>query len=138
MVGTELRFAFTLPQGAEGATGAQGLPGPPFASAVVDAVTTVNPGDPAAVAVSFDGATVHFSFAIPQGNAGGQGVQGETGIQGPPGEVTLADLNNAMQATLNQSSNVSNAVPTFDSPLAHPDMEALRQKLNELILALRR
>jgi len=104
----------------------------------VDAVTTVNMGDPATVTVSFDGSNVHFAFTIPRGNDGNQGAQGEAGSQGQPGEVTTADLNAALQMTLNQSSNVSNAVPKLDTPFGDPDMEALRQKMNELILALRR
>ena len=36
------------------------------------------------------------------------------------------------------TSSNSNAVGTLDSPFGDPDMEALRQKMNELILALRR
>jgi hypothetical protein len=32
----------------------------------------------------------------------------------------------------------SNAVPTLDTPFAYLDAEALRQKMNELLLAMRR
>lgn len=135
VVGTALHFTFGIPQGNAGDPGPQG---PAFSTAVVDSVTTLNPGDPATVSVGFDGSSVHFAFAIPRGNDGNQGAQGEAGSQGPPGEVTNADLNTALQATLNQTSNVSNAVTTLDTPLAHPDMDTLRLKLNDLILALRR
>ena len=69
-----------------------------------------------------------------QGSDGAQGPQGDPGPQGPPGEVTQNDLAQAIQGT---SSN-SNAVPTLDSPFADPDAEALRVRLNELIVALRR
>jgi hypothetical protein len=66
------------------------------------------------------------------------GPTGPTGPQGPPGEVTQADLNNAELNMLSQSSANSNGVGTLDTPMPDPDMETLRQKLNELINALRR
>jgi len=46
--------------------------------------------------------------------------------------------NNDLLNTLNQTSNQTNAVSTLDTAFADPDMEAVRQKLNELINALRR
>ena len=36
------------------------------------------------------------------------------------------------------SSNNTNAVATLDTPFADPDTEALRQKMNETLLAMRR
>jgi len=77
----------------------------------------------------------------PEGPAGPQGPagsEGPTGPQGPPGEVTQTDLNNAQLNTLGQCSNNSNAVATVGTPMADPDVETLRQKLDELINALRR
>jgi hypothetical protein len=59
---------------------------------------------------------------------------GPPGPQGPPGEVTLADLNNAISGT---SSN-SNAVGTLDAPFGDPDAETLRLAFNSLVNALRR
>lgn len=44
------------------------LPG--VTAAVVDGVTTLPPGSPAAVNVSLNGNTLHFSFDLPQGNDG--------------------------------------------------------------------
>ena len=41
-------------------------------------------------------------------------------------------------AALAASSNNTNAVATLDTPFADPDAEALRQKINELVLAARR
>jgi hypothetical protein len=70
----------------------------------------------------------------PQGNQGDVGAQGPQGEQGAPGEVTTADLNTALGTT---SAN-SNGVATLDTPLADPDMETLRQKINALLAALRR
>ena len=58
----------------------------------------------------------------------------EIGDKGDPGEVSAADLSFAIGGT---SAN-SNAVQTLDSPFSDPDTETLRQKLNELIAALRR
>lgn len=74
----------------------------------------------------------------PPGPEGPMGPVGPAGPQGPPGEVTQTDLNNAQLNTLSQCSNNSNGVATLDTPMADPDVEILRQKLDELINALRR
>ena len=124
VVGNTLHFTFQIPQGQEGLVGPAG---PPFATAIVDSVTTLNPGDSATVGVSFDGTNVRFTFGIPRGNDG-------SGSQGPPGEVTNAQLSSAIAGT----SNLSNAVATLDTPFADPDVEALRAAYNTLVLALRR
>ncbi|MBL9115604.1 MAG: hypothetical protein JNJ83_11410 [Verrucomicrobiaceae bacterium] len=114
--------------------GPEGPPGPPFANAVVDSVATVDPGQPAVVTVTFDGTNVRFSFSIPRGAAGTTGPQGNDGAQGVPGEVTAAQLSGAIAGT----SNVTNSVATLDTAFADADLETVRQKLNELILAARR
>ncbi|MBE7496573.1 MAG: hypothetical protein HS117_16645 [Verrucomicrobiaceae bacterium] len=138
VAGNTLHFLFGIPQGAQGGAGQDGGPGPvgpqgpPFAQAVVDGVTTLDPGQNAAVDVSFDGTQVHFTFSIPRGEPGAEGATG------PPGEVSLADLNNGLETTLAQTSANTNAVGTLDAPFADPDSETLRQKMNELVLALRR
>jgi hypothetical protein len=80
---------------------------------------------------------VRFAFGIPQGADGLQGVPGLTGAQGPqgaPGEVTETELAMALATT----STNSNAIPQLPGPFADPDAEALRQRLNDLIAALRR
>ena len=134
--GNTLRFTFGIPRGNDGSQGPQGNDGgtgpqgPPFAGAVVDSVTTVAAGQPATVSVSFDGSNVHFQFGIPQGNDGANGT---------PGEVSQAQLDNAIQ----DSSTNSNAVSTLDTPFTNEpatqaDVETLRTKINELITALRR
>ena len=123
--GNTLHFTFELPQGQEGPMGQQG---PPFAQAVVDAVNTVDPGTPAAVNVGFDGTNVRFTFDIPRGNDGNQGQQGA------PGEVSQAQLDSAISGT---SAN-TNGVSTLDNVFGDPASEELRNKLNELINALRR
>ena len=67
---------------------------------------------------------------------------GPPGPQGPPGEVTQADLNNAVLNLLSQSSNNSNAVPTVgqvaDASYNPAQLQDLINKIDELILALRR
>ncbi len=121
----------------DGPQGPQGPQDPPFATAVVDGVTTLMPGDPASVTTFFDGSNVRFTFAIPRGadgTTGGNGTNGNDGAQGPPGELTNAALAAAIAGT---SAN-TNGVTTLDTPFADPDMEALRAKVNEMLLALRR
>ena len=122
--GGTLHFTFDIPQGQEGLPGPAG---PPFANAVVDSVRTLNPGDSATV-------DVRFTFGIPRGSDGSNGSNGSDGAQGPPGEISQAQLNSAISGT----SNNTNAVSTLDSGFADPDMEALRQKVNEMILNGRR
>lgn len=137
VIGNTLHFTFSLPRGDEGLPGPQGIQGPSFANAVIDAVTTLQPNDAATVLVSFDGANVHFNFGIPRGQTGESGTNGNDGGVGPqglPGEVTTAQLNSAISGT---SAN-TNSVSTLDSAFADPDMEALRAKMNELILNGRR
>jgi hypothetical protein len=105
-------------------------------SAVVDSVNTVPPGTPASVGVSLSGTELHFTFDLPQGN------DGPTGATGQPGEVTLTDLNNATLDTLAQTSNNSNSVGNLsmnaDPAYDQNQMQAVMQKLDELINALRR
>jgi hypothetical protein len=100
--------------------------------AVVDMVYSDPPGSSGSATVSMDGGGVlHFTFSIPQGL---------------PGEVTQGQLSNdlanmanyCIQQSLNQSSNISNSVGTLNTPFSNGEAEILRQKLNELILALRR
>jgi len=128
-----LHFTFAIPRGndgTQGGAGATGPQGPPFAQAIVDAVNTLLPGTDATVGVSFDGTNVHFTFGIPRG---------ADGIQGPPGEVTAAQLAAAIVGT---SSN-TNALATMDTPFTNDpptlaDMELMRARYNELVLAARR
>ncbi|MEQ1750714.1 MAG: hypothetical protein ABL974_14900 [Prosthecobacter sp.] len=138
VIGNTLHFTFGIPrgdigtQGQNGMDGAAGPQGPPFANAVVDAVNTLNPGDAATVTVSFDGVSVHFSYGIPRGNDGGDGPQG------PPGEVT----NVALAGAINGTSNNSNAVATLGLVVSDPptqtEMQSLANKVDELLVALRR
>jgi hypothetical protein len=144
--GNTLHFTFDIPRGNDGIQGQPGTngndggpgpdgpQGPPFANAIVDAVNTLNPGEPATVSVSFDGSNVRFTIGIPRGSDGSSGSNGSDGAQGPPGEISQAQLDSAISGT---SAN-TNGVSTLDNAFADPDMEALRQKLNEMILNGRR
>ena len=136
MVGTVLHLTLAIPRGDEGVQGAQGdtgAQGPPFANAIVDAVNTLPPGSAATVSVSFDGTNVHFTFGIPQG---------AEGLQGLPGEVTNAQLTTTISMAVEGTSTNTNAVATLDTAPSDPpsvaDYEALRSKLNEVILNGRR
>lgn len=139
LVGTVLHFSFGLPegtQGMQGQTGPDGPVGPPFANAVVDAVNTLNAGEPATVDLIFDGTNVRFTFGIPQG------AMGATGDQGPGGEISQVDLSNAITDALTQASNNSDNVSTLGLAVSDPptqtEMQQIADKLDELITALRR
>ena len=79
-------------------------------------------------ATSFDGLNVHFSFGIPRGE------DGTNGSNGAPGEVSQAQLDTAIHGT---SAN-TNSIATLDTVFADPELEAVRQKINEIILNGRR
>ena len=74
----------------------------------------------------------------PEGPPGPEGAQGPPGPQGPPGEVTQADLSNAIQTTSANTNNVGTLDNAPSDPPSLADYEALRAKLNELILNGRR
>lgn len=142
VIGNTLHFTFDIPRGNDGAQGqpgnngndgGPGPQGPPFAQAIIDAVNTLNPGDAASVSVSFDGSNVRFTFGIPRGS------DGANGTDGAPGEVSNAQLASAISGT----SNNTNGVATLDTPFTNDpptlaDLETMRAKVNELILAARR
>jgi hypothetical protein len=113
-------------------------------AAQVDATNTLPPGDPAAVTVSVTGNTLHFSFDIPQGEAGAAGsegppgIQGEEGPQGMPGEVSLQQLTDAIATTSSNSNGVSTLDLTVNDPPTQGEVLLIANKLDELINALRR
>lgn len=133
--GTAVRLNFGIPQGLDGPQGATGAQGPAFANAVVDGVTTLNPGENATVQTNFDGSNVRFQFGIPRGQTGNDGMQGP---QGPPGEVTNAQLTSAINGTSSNSNGVNTLVMTVSDPPTVGEVQAIADKLDELILALRR
>ncbi|MBL9133503.1 MAG: hypothetical protein JNG86_19990 [Verrucomicrobiaceae bacterium] len=118
--------------GGPGGPGPVGPQGPPFAQAVVDAVNTLAAGQNASVSVNFDGTNVRFIFDIPRGN---DGTAGAPGNDGAPGEVTLAQMKAATSANTNNVATLD--TPFINDPPTPADLETLRAKVNELILALR-
>lgn len=160
-----------------GPKGDKGDTGEPFAQAVVDGVSLFPHGSLPTVTLAFDGVDVHFTFGIPAGAPGADGL---------PGEVTTAQMNDAISNALvdrptitamtqaiadavatrttlvqvqaeiggsladrpttlqvqemieTSSSGNTNSVATIDSAFGDPDLDVLRQKVNELIVAARR
>jgi hypothetical protein len=122
-------------------------------SAAVARVNTLPPSAAATVEVSVSTETLHLTFGIPQGingengGQGVQGIQGEQGIQGiqgiqgyqgEPGEVTNAALSVAIAGT----SAFSNTMALLGMAMSYPppqgEVQQIANKLDELILALRR
>ncbi len=120
------------PQGAQGNPGNDGPAGPPFAQAVVDGVATLEPGSVAMVTVSFDGTTVHFSFGLPRGS------DGLPGAPGLPGEVSAQQLADGLLTCSANTNGVETLNITASDPPTQVEVQALINKVNELILALRR
>ena len=134
----------TIPVGPQGPEGPQGPQGPPFANATVDSTTTLPPGQPAAVGSTFDGSTVHFTFAIPQGAegplgpAGSTGPDGPTGPPGPPGEVTTAQLDSAISGTARNPSSLSLLDLPISDPPTQAEVQAMVTWLGSFLTALQR
>jgi hypothetical protein len=101
-------------------------------AAMVDSTTTLPPGSSAGATVSVIGNTLHFTFELPQGETGA------TGPQGSQGEVSSMDLSNAIQTTSANTNTVAEAVITVSDPPQQMEVQAIADKLDELILALRR
>ena len=99
---------------------------------MVDQVNTLQPGENATVQANFDGNAIHFIFGIPRG------ADGQQGPPGPPGEVTESALAGAIAGTSANTNAVATLDTAFSDPPALADLEAIRAKLNELIMALRR
>ena len=107
-------------------------------------MTTLPPGSPATATAFFDGSTVHLTFGLPSGNEGppgmngGNGQDGAQGIQGAPGEVTNAALATAIAGTSGNSNGVATLGLVVSDPPTQAEVQAVANKLDELILALRR
>ncbi|MCC6884199.1 MAG: hypothetical protein IT576_18715 [Verrucomicrobiales bacterium] len=137
-MGNTLHFTFSLPRGdaggagpqgnngMDGAPGGVGPQGPPFAAAVVDSTTTLDPGNSATVGVSFDGSNVRFTFGIHRGADGSNGNNGADGAQGPPGEVSNAALASAIGGTSNNSNAVATLGQSADPNELDPKLRPLK------------
>ena len=134
IIGGVMHFTFNIPRGATGAAGTDGAPGgpgpagpqgPPFANALIGNVTTLNPGENAWVTMMFDGTNVTFFFGIPRGIDGASGV-------------TPQVLDTAILGTSRNSNNVSQLTQGADSDYNPIQIQAMLNKIDELINALRR
>ncbi len=114
---------------------------PTVSTVVIDAVNPLPPGSLPTVTSFLNGEELHFAFGL---------VAGTDGAQGPPGEVSQSQLNqeiaaaqtNIQNAVLPQTSSNSNIVASLNMTVSDPptqaEMQALANKLDELISALRR
>ena len=75
---------------------------------------------------------------VSDGLSGPAGPEGPPGPQGPQGEVSLTQLNDAIQTTSSNSNGVAELVLTVSDPPQQMEVQAIADKLDELILALRR
>ena len=111
---------------------------------MVEGVTTLNPGDPASVTTFFGGSNVRFTFAISRGadgTAGSNGTNGNDGAQGPQGpqgEVTNGALAAAIAGTSANTNGVATLGLSVSDPPTQAEMQAVADKLDALIAALRR
>ncbi len=139
--GANVRLLFGIPRGdngTPGGNGSDGGQGPPFTNFVIDGVTTLDPTQPATVQANFDGTAVRLLFSIPRGNDGNTGGDGAPGIQGPPGEVTNAQLTAAITGTSSNSNAVAVLGMTVSDPPTQGEMQQIANKMDELIVMLRR
>ncbi|MEQ1747800.1 MAG: hypothetical protein ABL974_00145 [Prosthecobacter sp.] len=95
-------------------------------AAQVDGVNTLPPGNPASVSLSVTGNTLHFTFDIPQGEVG------------PTGEVSQAQLDNAISGTSNNTNGVSTLGQSADFNYNQSQMQDVLNKLDEFLNAARR
>ena len=94
-------------------------------AAQVTSTTTLDPNLPATASVSISGTTLNFTFGIPKGF---------DGSDGPPGEVSQIDLDDAINGT----SNNSDGVELLSMAASDSDVQTIADKVDELLLALRR
>ena len=138
VVGSTLHFTFEIPQGIDGtngSNGSDGAPGPQGNSGSDGAIGPQGPQGPQGDPGGPPGPQG------PPGNDGANGTQGNdgaTGPQGPPGEVTQAALDSAMANTSANSNSVSTLGMVVTNPPTQSEVQTLADKLDELILALRR
>ncbi len=96
-------------------------------SAVIDGVTTLDPGSEATVAVTFDGTDVHFSFGLPRG---------DPGPEGSAGEVSSGQLADAIATTAQNPVSLAPFEGTFSDPPTQSEMLAFAAYVETLRAAL--
>ncbi len=112
-----------IPAGPAGPAGPQG---PAFSSIQIGSVTTGTPGSPAGAQVNVFGSNVELSFTIPAG---------ETGAAG---EVSNATLAGEIAGTARNPNSVAPIPFTVSNPPTQAELQAVVDKVNELIGSLQR
>jgi hypothetical protein len=133
-----VHLLFGVPSGSNGSDGANGQP---FATVVVQSVTTLPAGSDATVTAVLDGDVVRLTFGLPRGVDGingANGADGANGSDGATGEVTAAQLSSAISGTSNNTDAVGLLNLAVSDPPTQSELQAVANKLDELILALRR
>ncbi len=74
----------------------------------------------------------------PAGPEGPEGPQGPEGPEGAPGEVSQQDLDDAINGTANNCDQVSTLSMSVEDPPTQNDVQTIADKVDELLLALRR
>lgn len=98
---------------------------PTITSAVVDVVNHLPPGESPVVGVSITGGVLHFSFDIP------------SGAEGPPGEVTLAQLADAVDNRAYTVGALDNINFTAEGEYSPTQLDEVITKINEMINRLK-
>ena len=112
-----------IPAGPAGPAGPQG---PAFSSIQIGSVTTGTPGSPAGAQVNVFGSNVELSFTIPAGD------------MGAPGEVSNATLAGEISGTARNPNSVAPIPFTVSNPPTQAELQAVVDKVNELIASLQR
>ena len=119
VTGQTLHFTFAIPRGDVGNTGPQGPQG------------DIGP-------TGFDGPMGPQGPMGPDGAAGSPGPEGPPGPAGPMGEVSQALLDAAIAGTSGNSNGVALLSLFVSDPPTQGELQAVANKLDELIQALRR
>ncbi len=112
-----------IPAGPAGPAGPQG---PAFSNIQIGSVTTGAPGSPAGASVNVFGSNVELSFTIPAGDTGA------------PGEVSNSTLAGEISGTARNPNSVAPIPFTVSNPPTQAELQAVVDKVNELIGALQR
>src|ERR1051325_8026527 len=105
-------------------------------AAQVDGVNTVNPGDPANVAVTVIGNTLPFPFDLPRGNDGGPGPQGPPFADAVIDGVTTLSPGDPASVTVSfdgTSVHFQFAIPRGDTGDTGDPGEVTDQQLNDAV-----
>lgn len=100
---------------------------------LIDSIPQGPPGEP-----GVQGSPGTDGAMGPEGPVGPMGPEGPIGPMGTPGEVSFAALDAAIQGTAQNPANIQTLAIVPSDPPSVADFLALQDRLNELILAVRR